>query len=108
MSFVAMYFTYFESFIVYKALIGHVMSERLITVPFERSEAFHLLRLMGVWMPSLHIESTNSMIMYTYQVLKAPSRTSVYRVQWNKNSNSPSYSTYRGTELTYRTVSIIQ
>ena len=33
-----------------------------ITVPFERSEPFHLLRLMGVSVPSLHIESTDSMI----------------------------------------------
>ena len=32
------------------------MSERLITVPFERSEPFHLLRMMGVSVPSLHIE----------------------------------------------------
>ena len=29
---------------------------------FERSEAFLLLRLMGVLVPSLHIESTDSMI----------------------------------------------
>ena len=36
--------------------------KRLITVPFERSEPFHLLRLMGVSVPSLHIESTDSMI----------------------------------------------
>ena len=39
--------------------------KRLITVPFERSEPFHLLRLMGVSVPSLHIESTDSMI-YIY------------------------------------------
>ena len=37
--------------------------KRPITVPFERSEPFHLLRLMGVSVPSLHIESTDSMIM---------------------------------------------
>ena len=36
--------------------------KRPITVPFERSEPFHLLRLMGVSVPSLHIESTDSMI----------------------------------------------
>ena len=35
--------------------------KRPITAPFERSEPFHLLRLMGVLVPSLHIESTNSM-----------------------------------------------
>ena len=39
--------------------------KRLITVPFERSEPFYLLRLMGVSVPSLHIESTDSMI-YIY------------------------------------------
>ena len=33
----------------------------LKTVPFERSEPFHL-RLMGVSVPSLHMESTDSMI----------------------------------------------
>ena len=36
--------------------------KRPITAPFERSEPFHLLRLMGVSVPSLHIESTDSMI----------------------------------------------
>ena len=36
--------------------------KRLITVPFEISESLHLLRLMGVSVPSLHIESTDSMI----------------------------------------------
>ena len=36
--------------------------KRLITAPFERSEPFHLLRLMGMSVPSLHIESTDSMI----------------------------------------------
>ena len=36
--------------------------KRLITVSFERSEPFHLLRLMGMSVPSLHIESTESMI----------------------------------------------
>ena len=35
--------------------------KRPITAPFERSEPFHLLRLMGVSVPSLHIESTDSM-----------------------------------------------
>ena len=29
--------------------------KRPITAPFERSEPFHLLRLMGVSVPSLHI-----------------------------------------------------
>ena len=46
-----------------KTLVGHVMClKRPITAPFERSEPFHLLRLMGVSVPSLHIESTDSMI----------------------------------------------
>ena len=36
--------------------------KRLITVPFERSESFHLLRMMGVLVSSLHIESTDSVI----------------------------------------------
>ena len=36
--------------------------KRPITAPLERSEPFHLLRLMGVSVPSLHIESTDSMI----------------------------------------------
>ena len=36
--------------------------KRPITAPFERSESFYLLRLMGVLVPSLHIESTDSMI----------------------------------------------
>ena len=44
-------------------LVGHVMCLKMpITAPFERSEPFHLLRLMGVSVPSLHIESTDSMI----------------------------------------------
>ena len=38
--------------------------KRLVTVPFERSELFHLLRTMGVSVPSLHIES-NKCYMYT-------------------------------------------
>ena len=46
-----------------KTLVGHDMClKRLKTVPFERSEPFHLLRRMGVSVPSLHIESTDSMI----------------------------------------------
>ena len=36
---------------------------------FERSEPFHLLRLMGVSVPSLHIESTDSMIIYSMTIL---------------------------------------
>ena len=36
--------------------------KRPITAPFERSEPFHSLKLMGVSVPSLHIESTDSMI----------------------------------------------
>ena len=38
--------------------------KRPITPPFERSEPFHLLRLMGVSVPSLHIESTDSDKLY--------------------------------------------
>ena len=50
-----------------KTLVGHVMClKRLKTVPFERSEPFYLLRMMGMSVPSLHIESTDSMI-YTVQ-----------------------------------------
>ena len=46
-----------------KTLVDHVMClKRPITAPFERYEPFHLLRLMGVSVPSLHIESTDSMI----------------------------------------------
>ena len=40
--------------------------KRPITAPFERSEPFHLLRLMGVSVPSLHIESTDSMISHIH------------------------------------------
>ena len=36
--------------------------KRLITVSFKRSEPFNLLRLMGVSVPSLDIESTDSMV----------------------------------------------
>ena len=46
-----------------KTLVGHVMCLKMLkTVPFERSEPFHLLRMMGVSVPSLHIESTDSMM----------------------------------------------
>ena len=48
---------------VLKTLLGRVMClERPITAPFKRSELFHLLRLMGVSVPSLHMESTESLI----------------------------------------------
>ena len=48
-----------------KTLVGHVMRlKRLITVPFESSGPFHLLRLMGVLVPSLHIESTDLLFLY--------------------------------------------
>ena len=43
--------------------------KRPITAPFERSEPFHLLRLMGVSVPSLHIESTDSMILPSFSQL---------------------------------------
>ena len=39
------------------------VSKKPITAPFERFEPFHLFRLMGVSVPSLHIESTDSMIL---------------------------------------------
>ena len=46
-----------------KTLVSHVMClKRPITVPLASSEPFHLLRLMGVSVPSLHIESIDSMI----------------------------------------------
>ena len=46
-----------------KTLVGYVMClKRLITVPFEIFEPFHLLRTMGMSVPSLHIESTDSTI----------------------------------------------
>ena len=38
----------------------------LITALFERFELLHLLRMMGVSVPSLHIESINSMIHFLY------------------------------------------
>ena len=39
-----------------KTLVDHVMClKSLITVPFERSEPFYLLWMMGVLVPSLHI-----------------------------------------------------
>ena len=41
--------------------------KRPIIAPFERSEPFHLLRLMGMSVPSLHIESTDSMINTDFQ-----------------------------------------
>ena len=61
---VAVYFTYFESIKVYKkALSEHVVClKRLKTSAFGSSEPLLLLRLMGVSAPSLHIESTDSMI----------------------------------------------
>ena len=61
---VTVYFTYFESIIVYRALTEHVVClKRLKTSAFGSSEPLLLLRLMGVSAPSLHIESTDSMIM---------------------------------------------
>ena len=76
---VEVYFTYFESFIMCINTVGYVVClKRLITALFERSEPFHLLRLMGVSVPSLHIESTDSMIyMYaaTSYICTLPSNT---------------------------------
>ena len=56
---VAVYFTYFESIIVYRSTRRACsLSEKASS--FGSSEP--LLRLMGVSAPSLHIESTDSMI----------------------------------------------
>ena len=38
------------------------VSEKAYIFPFESSKLFHLLRLMGVSVPFLHIESTDSII----------------------------------------------
>ena len=63
---VAVYFTYFESI---KALAEHVVClKRLKTSAFGSSELLLLLRLMGVSAPSLHIESTDSMIKANYEI----------------------------------------
>ena len=35
----------------------------VVTVPFERSEPFHLLRLMGMSVQSLHIQSIDTTIL---------------------------------------------
>ena len=42
--------------------------KRLITVPFERSEPFYFKAKMGVSVPSLHIESTDSMIHFKFLI----------------------------------------
>ena len=58
---VTVYLAYFESFIVYKMLISHVMCpKRLMNVTFKRSQLFYL----GLWACqsyiSLHREPTDS------------------------------------------------
>ena len=46
---------------------GHVMCLKGLTAAvFESSEPLHLLRLMGVLAPSLHRESTDSLIVITH------------------------------------------
>ena len=61
---VAVYFTYFESIIVYRSTRrAYTLSEKAFkTSAFGSSEPLLLLRL-GVSAPSLHIESTDSMIL---------------------------------------------
>ena len=61
---VTVYFTYFESIIVYRSTRRACsLSEKASkTSAFGSSEPLLLLRLMGVSAPSLHIESTDSMI----------------------------------------------
>ena len=47
-----------------EALVEQVVClKRLIASAFRRSESLHLLRLMDVLAPSLHIESTDSLIL---------------------------------------------
>ena len=50
-----MYFTYFESFILYRNTRRHL--KRLITAAFGRSEQFHNVRAVSA--PSLHRESVS-------------------------------------------------
>ena len=49
-----------------ETLVGHVMCPKRLVL-FERSEPFHLLRLMGASVP-LHIESTDSTIIVHIQL----------------------------------------
>ena len=56
------YFTTFESLIVYRTLVGHIMCLKwLVAATFESSGPLHLLKL-GMSMPSLHRESTDSLV----------------------------------------------
>ena len=57
---VPVYFTTFESLIVYRNTLRPCYV--LIGAALESSEPLHLLRLMGVSAPSLHRESTDSLI----------------------------------------------
>ena len=60
---VAVYFTYFKSIKVYRSTLRACsLSEKAETSAFGSSEPLLLLRLMGVSAPSLHMESTDSMI----------------------------------------------
>ena len=61
---VTVYLTTFESLIVcIKTLVGPVMCLKgLIIAAFKSSEPLHLLRLMGVLVPSLHRNSNYSLI----------------------------------------------
>ena len=66
-----MYLAYFESFIVYKMLISHVMClKRLMNVTVKRSQLFYL----GLWACqsyiSLHRKPTDSYIIGYVEPLK--------------------------------------
>ena len=69
---VAVYFTYFESIIVYRSTRRAciVCLKRPKISAFGSSEPLLLLRLMGVSAPSLHIESTNSMMSKTTKMIR--------------------------------------
>ena len=60
---VAVYFAYFESFMCIKTPVGHVMYlKRLITAAFGGCERFRNVRAGWACRPSLHRESTDSLI----------------------------------------------
>ena len=63
---VVVYFTTFESLIVYRnARISHVMFlKEHMDAMFESSEPLYLLRLMGMLVPSLHIDSNTHIFIF--------------------------------------------
>ena len=63
---IAVYFTYFLRVLqCMEALVDQfVFLKRPITSVFRSSKPLHLLRLMGMLVPSLHIQSTNCMILH--------------------------------------------